>query len=419
MIPIARRIWKALPVPARMREIVSPLAFKALDAIRRPALPPRPALEAITPGPLIVSGMLDEVLGLSRAARLTAEALDAAGLAPVRHDLRRLQMAATRETPLPAPGPGGVWLMHCNAPEASVALHLVAPADWSRRYMIGYWAWELGDLPRDWRPVAKRFHEIWAPSRFVADAIAPYADHVRVMPHPLPDISAARRDRARFGFPEDTFVFCALADGRSTFARKNPLGAALAYRRAFPEPDGSTRLVLKLVQPGADPQGMRALTAAIEGRDDIAILEQDLTDAEMLSFLASADALVSLHRSEGFGLAIAEMLALGRPAVATDWSGNVDFMQGVHAQTLVRCTMVPVSDPTGRYRGGVWAEPDLDHAAELLRRVVRDPALRQAYADAAPTIAEQLNAPWARANLEQLPFAAKLFRKDADAAVVD
>jgi hypothetical protein len=113
------------------------------------------------------------------------------------------------------------------------------------------------------------------------------------------------------------------------------------------------------------------------------------------------------------------MLALGRPAVATDWSGNVDFMQGVHAQTLVRCAMVPVSDPTGRYRGGVWAEPDLDHAAELLRRVVLDPALRHAYADAAPTIAEQLNAPWARASLEQLPFAAKLFRKDADAAVVD
>jgi hypothetical protein len=412
MIPTLRRIWKAAPVPRALREFVSPLAFRTLDRLQRRRLPPPALPSAIRPGSLVVSGMLDEVLGLSRAARLTVEGLASAGLEPVPHDLRRLQSNGDINNRLPVTGDDGVWLMHCNAPEAAVAQHLVSTADWAGRYRIGYWAWELEALPSDWRPVAKRFHEIWAPSAFVARAVAPFARAVRVMPHPLPSIAPAHADRATFGWPADAIVFCALADGRSTFARKNPLGAALAYMKAFPRAEGRTRLAIKLVQPAADPEGLANLMQAVQGRTDIDIFERDMTDAEMMAFLACSDVLISLHRSEGFGLAIAEMLALGKPAVATNWSGNVDFMFGVHAAGLSPFTLVPVRDPTGRYRGGRWAEPDIDGAARILHSLASDAALRDAYKTAAPEIIARLNAPWSRNQLQAQPFAAKAVWKD-------
>ena len=78
---------------------------------------------------------------------------------------------------------------------------------------------------------------------------------------------------------------------------------------------------------------------------------------------------MSLHRSEGFGLTPAESMYLGKPVIATGWSGNLDFMTHENSY-LVDYELVPVGAEGAPYPAdGMWAEPDLDHAARLMRRV--------------------------------------------------
>ena len=93
--------------------------------------------------------------------------------------------------------------------------------------------------------------------------------------------------------------------------------------------------------------------------------------ADLLGFLAASDAYVSLHRAEGFGLPLAEAMLLGKPAVATNYSGNLDFMTPRNSW-LVDFRRVALDRGHRPYpAGGTWAEPDLDHAAEQMRHVYR------------------------------------------------
>jgi glycosyltransferase involved in cell wall biosynthesis len=335
--------------------------------------PPSPA--AVANGPLVVSGFLSETFGIGKGARLTCEQLRRLGLPIQAHDIRpMLEDGDDQLETLFAEAPGGVWITHCNPLEAEAMMLRMPSRLWRERILIGYWAWELPKLPRKWAEMARLYHEIWTPSRFVAEAVAPHARSVRVMPHPV------RTDpHADAGVPRDqkSVRFAAVADARSTFARKNPAGVVEAFKRAFPQPSDRARLTLKLLRPEADPAGMQELLSQISGRPDIDLIVRRLSDVEMNDFLNDVDAVVSLHRSEGFGLVLAEAMSLGKPVVATAWSGNLDFMQGHLAEGLVPCTLEPTCDPTGRYTGGVWAEPDLDAAAKIIRRLADEPLARR------------------------------------------
>ena len=129
--------------------------------------------------------------------------------------------------------------------------------------------------------------------------------------------------------------------------------------------------MLKSVNASADANGYAALKIRARG------LPIDLYDGYWPSdhvgdFMAACDAYVSLHRSEGTGLTIAEAMALGKPVIATDWSGNTDFADSSNSFP-VGYALTPVERNVGPYRAGeTWAEPDVDHAAELMREVVAD-----------------------------------------------
>jgi len=402
-------LLRHLPLKYRL-----PLIHGGLEAIARTRMGGWPRRDELKRGPLVVSAFFNESLGVGRAGRLSADALEAAGHTVIRHDLR----PAFRHIPdgkavLPGGATGGVWLIHANAPETLVALMTHTPDQWRHRYRIGYWAWETPQAPAQWARVAKWLHEIWTPSAYVRDALLRAFEasgqttipEVQVMPHPLIGPAPAP-DRTRFGLSADACEVLSLFDVQSSPARKNPWASLEAWLAAFPAPSPAATLTLKV--SALDTATEARLKARIGIRSDIRLYTERLSDADMDRFIASFDILLSLHRSEGFGLGLLEAMQAGVCVVATDGSGN-DFLTPDNGYP-VPYRLIPLNDPDGPYSAvpaapaQVWAEPDIAAAAALLRELTADPLLRNARREAARATPARLNAAWVRPALNAFDF---------------
>lgn len=356
---------------------------------RRRARPPRVA-------PVTIAGFHGAVLGLGEAVRSATSALRDAGVAVQAWDISELMGHARRlpqgETAPPAPGPG-VLIAQMNPPELIRLISTTGAAAFEDKYVIGCWAWELSEIPTLWKPAFRYVDEVWALSEFTADAVrraAPRRVKVRVMPIavPLNDTAPARE---RFGFGDETIVLCAF-DFRSTLARKNPLAALDAFRRAKAVARSPATLVFKTVGGEDVPEALRRLKDAIGGDADVRLMTEPLSAAERDQLLASSDILLSLHRSEGFGLFPAEAMAAGKPVVATAWSGNLDFMDDACA-VLVPYGLTAVEDEQGIYSGGLWAQADTEAAGQALAQLIDDPERRARLGAEARTMIQRRLAP--------------------------
>ena len=252
-----------------------------------------------------------------------------------------------------------------------------APKGFRDSYRIGLWVTEFETLPPDWRFAFDIVHEIWTPSTFCAGAIAAATDlPVKVVPHSvtIPDVEPM--DRAQFGIRPDQFLGQAIMDLRNCPDRKNPLAHVRAWKMAFGD-DPSAQLLMK-VRFSQRTQFMKDnLLKEIGDASNILLTERVLSDLETPAFQKMADVYISLHRSEGYGLNIKEMLEIGVPTLATGWSGNMDFMHSYPNATPIPFEFVPYEDRTSHYEGDHlrWAEADVSVAAEMLLRT------RQAWLD--------------------------------------
>jgi glycosyltransferase involved in cell wall biosynthesis len=195
-------------------------------------------------------------------------------------------------------------------------------------------------------------------------------------------------DRAAFGLPADAVITLVSFNLASSFVRKNPLAAIAAHRAAFG--DRADRiLLLKVANPHHFPADFELLRAAADA-PNIRLETRLLPDADRHALTQCADIVLSLHRSEGFGLVPAEAMLLGRPVIATAWSGNMDFM-APDAAALIGYKLIPAVDPRGVFEapGAVWADPDIDEATKWLQRLADDPALRAALGAAGQALARQ------------------------------
>jgi glycosyltransferase involved in cell wall biosynthesis len=237
-----------------------------------------------------------------------------------------------------------------------------------RTYRIGYWYWEFDTIPASWDHAAARCDEIWAATEFVAEGLrARYTLPVHVFPPGLELPHFERLPRSHFGLAEDPFVFLFTFHMTSVTERKNPLGVIAAFRRAFSEHD-DTLLVIKTTFGEQFPAELAKLQAAAQGAR-VQVINAVHSRDETLSLMACADAYVSLHRSEGLGLTIAESMLLGKPAIATRYSGNLDFMDETNS-LLVEFRLVALGREYPPYTADLhWAEPSVDHAAALMRRL--------------------------------------------------
>lgn len=348
-------------------------------------------------------GFLGSDLGLAVAARNSLRVLETTGrlgetiaaeLPSPANVLKRLvsgfRRGARATSRRPGNGtamaPGRVNLFHMNPPEVA----LFVP-DWRgaanpdvRNVCVPFW--ELPVLPKSWEPVLCAMDVVMAPSRFVQSACAKAVAARRVVHYPqaafLPEGIRAARDA--WGLAPDRTVFALAFDFRSDIDRKNPWAAIEAFQAAFPGNEGVS-LVVKTTGWDDPVFSGRAeeLQTRIGSDRRIRVVNRTLAYADVLSLYASCDVLLSLHRSEGLGLHLMEAMSLGKVVVATNWSGNTDFMTEENSipigyQLVPLRTMHPTYGREMGRAGQVWAEADLHEAVRVLRRLHAERELRAA-----------------------------------------
>jgi glycosyltransferase involved in cell wall biosynthesis len=268
-----------------------------------------------------------------------------------------------------------VNIYHMNGDEVPLALATLVQDTPQSAYNIIYPAWELSKYPAVWARHLELFDEIWAPSAFIRDCLQ---DAVKRPVFHMPLACELRftrfLGRRYFGIPESAFVFLFMFDLASYIERKNPLAVMDAFASLLRlKPHIDACLVVKVNGVREKPEEYRKLRELCASRlERVVLIDRVLSDNEVKNLVRCSDCFVSLHRSEGFGRGMSEAMFLGKPVIATAYSGNMDFTTKDNA-CLVDYRLIPVQE--GQYlfpQGQVWADPDLAQAAEWMEKLSGD-----------------------------------------------
>jgi glycosyltransferase involved in cell wall biosynthesis/SAM-dependent methyltransferase len=316
-----------------------------------------------------VAGYFRAELGVGETARQVVAALERADMPVATVGLSASASRQEHEYETDTVRPSfPVNLICVNADMLPNFTDQAGPGFFFDRYSIGLWWWETSEFPDRFSRAFEPVDEVWVGSHFVADAISavsPVPVVKMTMPVSMPEIEEF--DREDLGLPEG-FVFLFVFDYHSVFERKNPLALVEAFEQAFPEGSGAS-LVLKSINSEHYPGEHGRLMDAAKGHGDIYVINRYVTAAKKNAMFAGCDCYVSLHRSEGFGNTLAEAMYLGKPVIATGYSGNMEFMTPQNSYP-VDYMLRPVGDDAGPYpAAGEWAEPNIGHAARLMRHV--------------------------------------------------
>lgn len=265
--------------------------------------------------------------------------------------------------------PYAVNLCCFNAEETPYRMNQLGAEKLKGKYNIGLWAWELDKFPEEWKGAFEYVHEIWTISDFSKKSIAKATDlKVTKVPLVVEPVLNKKYDRTHFKLPKDTFVFLFSFDGFSFADRKNPFAAAAAYAAAFPS-SRETLLIIKT--QNLDSGHEKKLHKILKGTN-YRIINRYFNEDEFIGLLNSIDCYVSLHRAEGFGYGLAEAMYLKKTVIATNYSGNLDFMNESNS-FLVPYKLVEIEKNAGPYKkGNHWAEADIASTVKIMRKVFKD-----------------------------------------------
>jgi glycosyltransferase involved in cell wall biosynthesis len=326
------------------------------------------------------------VCGLSKAGAIARDALLESGVPifDLHFSLKRERLSAEREI-------NQAWWINARR-----KLHLVnvnpefvaecclcnASRIWPGDYLVGQFYWELSRISKMHQCGIRLVDEIWTASRYLTEIYAretgkPVFTMGQAISAKEPAVPLNRKE---FGFANDSYLFLSNFDGTSVVERKNPLGAIIAFQRAFPRGTERTGLVIKtrnLEHLPTDKDRMHWASALerIQKDSRIRVIDYTMSEDAMAALYHMCDCFVSLHRSEGFGFGPAEAMAYGRPAIVTNYSGVCDFCTETTAKLVpyelvrVRENEYPYLDPDRVYE---WADPDLTIAAEYMRELAED-----------------------------------------------
>jgi glycosyltransferase involved in cell wall biosynthesis len=330
--------------------------------------------------------------GLSEAGRRLAHALMRRGIAL--SCTTTATGAPTDDTLLPQDlrplmgqpsWPIDLWTLNIN--EFAMLAETVS-ATGTSRHRIATWYWELPTVPKLFRDQFDRVDEIWVASSFVRRSFLRYTRRpIHIVPTVVPRFDLSFNSlhvRARLHIPRDAVVFLFTFDFNSSVSRKNPFGVIEAFAKAFPEHNEQSVLVIKTMNLAQAPSfelDLRRALQRVNGR----LVSDFLSQQDQADLFHACDVYVSLHRSEGFGLGMAEAMALGKPVIATWYSGNYDFMNSVNCCPVgYRLRAIAARDHEYQQttadvyiEGAVWAEPEVDQAARWMRLLAGSVEIRQ------------------------------------------
>ena len=325
--------------------------------------------------------------GIGQAMRVSVDVLSHAGRDPAVLDFpldnpAPLGFATSRKT-TPLRAPRQINLLHLNAESAPLAFAYLDKRIFSQSYNIGYFFWELNQVPKCHYLALDLLDEIWVSSEYNREIYSRVAKvpviNVGMAVEALPELALVSHES--LGPAPGDFVFLATFDSFSFIERKNPLGLLRAFQAAFPIGAGEkVALILKTHNRTrvGDPHQLRiwqAIDDIVAGDPRVHVIDQTMSYRDLLGFKQACDCYVSLHRSEGLGFGLIEAMQLGLPVVTTAYSGNMEFCNPENC-FLVDFELIPAMP--GEYifveRGSVWAEPSMSSAVEQLRRVFFDPA---------------------------------------------
>lgn len=275
--------------------------------------------------------------------------------------------------------PYGINLIFVNPDYLAPALASINNAKMEGRYVIACWFWELERIPDNWLWALNHVDEIMVASNFVEKAFRKVTDKpILRVPIPISCAGDSGLTRRQFGLAPNKFVFLNTFDFNSWWCRKNPFSVIKAFRNAFPTERRDVQLLIKSINGHRQPEKLMHLVACASVDDRIIVRDEVLDRRDMHALQRCTDAYISLHRAEGFGLGLAECMAMGKPVVGTGWSGNLDYMTQDNS-CLVNYRLVPVGDEEYPHSdGAMWAEADIEHASALMKRIVDEPLFAQA-----------------------------------------
>lgn len=311
-----------------------------------------------------VYGLFSSPTGLGTGARLFSRFLEAQGYnvasVDVTHLLTPNRMSV--DYPVQAAHNDGVIILHLNPVEALRVINKIGHKNFKHRPRIAYWVWELADPPKKWKKYLKYFNAFWSPSQFSATSLSKLGRTFDVVPYAFETTTESTKE-----YRKETFTALVFADSASSLERKNPVASINAFLRAFPPHEKDVSLICKVSSNSEGDPYVEKLRSLMDTSPTLSILSKTLSVTETEALVSSCDVIISLHRSEGYGLVIAEGLLQGLDVVFTTGTATDAFanFSGAHQ---IPSKIIPVSNDT-IYLSGKWHDPNVDDAAQCLKEI--------------------------------------------------
>ena len=369
-------LWIKKVIPPEVRRRFS---GRVMDAFAPKTEIPAPYEPGKYPKGINLYGFFRAENGLAQGVKMYARALEEGGIPHTLLNTGFLGWLPQNDTSfddrLTQENRYAVNVIHVNPDQWHNACGTFPRSQFDGHYNVGVFLWELETAPTAWETVYPYVDEIWTPSEFIARALRKATDKpVSAIPYCIETPYDETLTRSDFGLEEKDFLVLIVYDSNSYASRKNPGAAIDAFREAFGEKPEDAKLVIKISNP--QPEDIAFVEERLAPGSYILMTER-LERRKMNSLIRLCDVFLSLHRSEGFGLVLAEAMSLGTATVATNWSANTEFMPEGTA-CLVDWKPVPVGSAYQYEQEGLtWADADAHQAAGYLRRLKDEPAYRE------------------------------------------
>lgn len=321
---------------------------------------------------LNIVGYTDSIFGLGEAVKLNIEAAKKLDIPLNIINYEKVKQRADYEYTFKY----SINLVQIGLNDLDSFFSVIDPNFFTNRYTILFLVWESEYLPSKYEKTINLFNEIWTASTYCKNIFEKvYNGPVITVPHPVELTLEPPKNRIDY-FNENRFSFLFVFSYHSSTERKNPFFLVEAFIKAFGN-DDHVELIIKTLGSQKFKKAKKKLHQATSSRNNIKIIEMDLDKNSVNQLINDCDCYVSMHHAEGFGLTLAEAMYLGKPTVATNYSGNTEFMND-DTSFLLDYELGLIENPDANFcPRTLWGNPNMQSAVEKLREVYRNPDLRK------------------------------------------